>query len=58
MSEASAAQTPAASSRDRATAALMALLAEHPLERIGLADVAGRAGLSLAQLRADFPEVL
>jgi AcrR family transcriptional regulator len=42
------------SDRDKAVDALMALLAEHPFEQIGLAEVAGRAGLKLSQLRAEF----
>jgi len=46
------------SDRDKAVDALMALLAEHPIERIGLAEVAGRAGLKLTQLRAEFGSVL
>ena len=46
------------SDRDKATDALMALLAEHPIEEIGLAEVAGRAGLKLSQLRAEFGSVL
>jgi AcrR family transcriptional regulator len=46
------------SDRDKAVDALMALLAEHPLEEIGLAEVAGRAGLKLAQLRAEFSSVM
>ncbi len=46
------------SDRDKATDALMALLAEQPLEEIGLAEVAGRAGLKLSQLRAEFGSVL
>ncbi len=32
------------SDRDKAVDALMALLAEHSFEQIGLAEVAGRAG--------------
>jgi AcrR family transcriptional regulator len=40
--------------REKAVGALMALLAQHPFEEIGLAEVAGRAGLSLSQLRAEF----
>lgn len=32
----------------------MALLAHKPFERIGLGDVAGEAGISLAELRASF----
>ena len=42
------------SDRDKAIDALMALLAEHGFEDIGLAEVAGRAGLKLSQLRAEF----
>jgi AcrR family transcriptional regulator len=40
--------------RDKAVDALMALLAEHPFDEIGLAEIAGQAGLSLSQLRATF----
>ena len=36
--------------RDKAIDALMALLAEHSFEQIGLAEVAGRAGLKLSAL--------
>ena len=39
--------------RDRAIDALMALLAEQSFEQIGLAEVAGRAGLKLSALRAE-----
>lgn len=46
------------SDRDKAIDALMALLAEHPIEDIGLAEVAGRAGLKLSQLRGEFDSVL
>ena len=46
------------SDRDKAVDALMALLAEHTLDEIGLAEVAGRAGLKLSQLRAEFGSVL
>jgi len=46
------------SDRDKAVDALMALLAEHPIEEIGLAEIAGRAGLKLSQLRAEFGSVL
>lgn len=42
------------SDRDKAVDALMALLAEHNFEDIGLAEIAGRAGLKLSQLRAEF----
>jgi AcrR family transcriptional regulator len=37
--------------RERAISAFMELLAEKPFEEIGYADVAGRAGVSLAELR-------
>jgi AcrR family transcriptional regulator len=46
------------SDRDKAVDALITLLAEQPLEDIGLAEVAGRAGLKLSQLRAEFGSVL
>lgn len=46
------------SDRDKAVDALMALLAEHGFEDIGLAEVAGRAGLKLSQLRAEFGSTL
>ena len=42
------------SDRDKAVDAMMALLAEHSFEEIGLAEVAGRAGLKLSALRAEF----
>lgn len=42
------------SDRDRIIAAFMALLAEKPFEKIGLAEIARRAGVSLAQLRDQF----
>jgi AcrR family transcriptional regulator len=46
------------SDRHKAVDALMALLAEHRFEQIGLAEVAGRAGLKLSQLRAEFGSTL
>jgi len=36
----------------------MALLAEQSFEQIGLAEVAGRAGVRLSQLRAEFGSIL
>ena len=36
----------------------MALLAEQPFEQIGLAEIAGRAGLTLSQLRGEFGSTL
>ena len=44
--------------RDKAVDALMALLAEQSFEQIGLAEVAGRAGIKLSQLRAEFGSTL
>jgi AcrR family transcriptional regulator len=46
------------SDRDKAVDALMALLAEQPFEDVGLAEVAGRAGIKLSQLRAEFGSVM
>jgi AcrR family transcriptional regulator len=46
------------SDRDKAIDALMALLTEHSFENIGLAEVAGRAGLKLSQLRDEFGSTL
>ncbi|MSO68532.1 MAG: TetR/AcrR family transcriptional regulator, partial [Pseudolabrys sp.] len=46
------------SDRDKAVDALMALLPEHSFEQIGLAEVAGRAGIKLSQLRAEFGSTL
>jgi AcrR family transcriptional regulator len=57
---AGSARAPAAptSERDKIIAALLALLADQPFEAIGLADVAGRAGVSLLQLRGEFSSTL
>ena len=46
------------SDRDKAVDALLALLSEHSFEQIGLAEVAGRAGLKLSALRAEFGSTL
>lgn len=46
------------SPREAAIEAFMALLAERRFEQIGVADVAERAGLSLADLRDQFPSTL
>ena len=46
------------SDRDKAVDALMALLADNPFEEIGLAEVAGRAGIKLSVLRAEFSSTL
>jgi len=48
----------ASSDREKVIAALMALLAERRFEQIGLAEVAGQAGLKLSQLRAEFGSTL
>lgn len=40
--------------REKIIAALLALLAEKSFERIGLSEIAGGAGISLAQLRGAF----
>jgi AcrR family transcriptional regulator len=52
------APAPAASRRSQIIEALLALLAEDPIERIGLGDVAKRAGVSLADLRDEFSSVM
>ena len=44
--------------RDKIVAAFMALLAEQRLEEIGFADIAEAAGVTLAQLREEFPSAL
>ena len=44
--------------RERAVEALMALLAEQSFEQIGLAEIAGRASISLSALRGEFGSVL
>ena len=44
--------------RAKATDALLELLAEHSFEDIGLAEVAGRAGIKLSALRAEFGSTL
>ena len=46
------------SARERVLEAFMGLLAEKPFEEVGLAKVAGRAGLSLAELRDLFGSTL
>lgn len=45
------------SERDKIIDALMALLAEKPIERIGLAEIAAKASVSLAQLRGEFGSI-
>jgi AcrR family transcriptional regulator len=57
---AAAAPGPAAATtdRDKIIAAFLALLADKPFEAIGFDDIAGRAGLSLVQLRSEFASKL
>jgi AcrR family transcriptional regulator len=47
-----------AGEREKIIEALMALLAEKPIEQIGLADIASEAGVSLVQLRGSFSSPL
>jgi AcrR family transcriptional regulator len=49
---------PPASDRGKAIDAFMALLGEQPFEEIGLAEVAGRAGIKLSKLREEFGSTL
>jgi AcrR family transcriptional regulator len=46
------------SERERIIDAFMALLADKPIERIGFADIAKSADVSLAQLRGEFGSTL
>ena len=55
---ASAAPPPLGTPRERILEAFMALLAEQPIERIGLADIAARASVSLSDLRGEFASPL
>jgi AcrR family transcriptional regulator len=52
------ATTTYASKRARIIDALLTLLASEPLERIGLDDIAKAAGVSLADLRDEFPSAV
>jgi AcrR family transcriptional regulator len=52
------ASSAAATEREKIIAAFLALLAEKPIERIGLADIAAEAGVSLAQFRGEFSSAL
>ena len=49
---------PTGSDRERIIAAMMALLAETSFEKVGLAEVAARAGVSLGTLRGEFGSTL
>jgi AcrR family transcriptional regulator len=44
--------------RDKIIAAFLALLAEQRIEQIGFGDIAEAAGVSLAQMRGEFPSTL
>jgi AcrR family transcriptional regulator len=44
--------------RKKIIEALLTLLADQPIERIGLGDIATAAGVSLAELRGEFSSVL
>jgi len=46
--------SPPGTDREKIIAAFLTLLAETSIERIGLAEIAGSAGVSLAQLRGEF----
>jgi AcrR family transcriptional regulator len=47
-----------AANRKKIIDALLTLLADQPIERIGLGDIATTAGVSLADLRGEFSSVL
>jgi AcrR family transcriptional regulator len=49
---------PPATEREKIIAALLALLAAGPFESIALSEIAAEAGVSLAQLRDEFPSTL
>ena len=49
---------PGGTDRERIIAALMALLAERPIEEIGFGDIARRADVSLSALRGEFAGTL
>jgi AcrR family transcriptional regulator len=49
-----AASSAAATEREKIIAGFLALLAEKPIEQIGVADIAAEAGVSLAELRGEF----
>jgi AcrR family transcriptional regulator len=53
-----AAPPPADTPRAKIVEAFMALLAEQPIEKIGFADLAERAGVSLAELRGEFSSTM
>jgi AcrR family transcriptional regulator len=53
-----AAPSAAVTEREKIIAGFLALLAEKPIEQIGLADIAAEAGVSLAELRGEFSSPL
>jgi len=53
-STSSARSAPTGTPRERIIAGFMALLSEQAIERIGLAEIAERAGVTLADLRGEF----
>ena len=53
-SAAKTAPAPTGSPRERIITAFMTLLGEHPIERIGFAEIAEQAGVTLAELRGEF----
>lgn len=55
---ATAASATPTTDREKIIAAFLALLADERFELIGLADIAAQAGISLAQLRDEFPSTL
>jgi AcrR family transcriptional regulator len=52
------AATAPSSDREKIIAAFLTLLADKPIERIGFVEIAEAAGVSLAQLRSEFPSTL
>jgi AcrR family transcriptional regulator len=57
-SASAASQATPTTEREKIIAALLAILPEKPFQAIGLADIATAAGVSLAQLRDEFPSTL
>ena len=55
MAEPAAPRSPnGKSERERIIEAFLALLGEQPIEQVGFAEIAARAGVSLAELRSAF----
>ena len=57
-SASAASQATPTTEREKIIAALLSILPEKPFQAIGLADIAAAAGVSLAQLRDEFPSTL